>query len=98
MIRLRVKEVADEKGIILTRLFQRSEVSYNVIQGIFTNPYRVVTTETLNRLAEALGVPTTDLIEDVSLEQAAMEQEAIAQRKSAPSKKESLEERSSQAE
>jgi len=95
VIRLRVKEVADEKGIILTKLFQRSEVSYNVIQGIFTNTYRVVTTETLNRLAEALGVPTTALIEDVSAEQAATEQEEIARRKSTPSKKDSQEERSS---
>lgn len=91
MIRLRVKEVAEEKGMIPTRLFQRAEVSYSVIQGVFTNPYRVITTETINRLAKALGVPATALIEDVSEEQAVAEQEALARRKSAPGKQDSQE-------
>ncbi len=65
MLRLRVKEVAEDKGISMTKLSQRSEVSYNIVKAIFRDPYRVVTTETIQRLAKALGVPATELLEDV---------------------------------
>ena len=65
MLRLRVKEVAHEKGMSMHRLSLRSEVSYHVIREIFTNPFKVINTDTLNRIAEALGVPVTELIEDV---------------------------------
>ncbi len=65
MLRLRVKEVAEAKNMSMTKLSQRSEVSYNVVKGIFRDPYRVVTTETIQRLAKALGVPATQLLEDV---------------------------------
>jgi DNA-binding Xre family transcriptional regulator len=69
MLRLRVREVAQEKKLSMNKLSQRSEVSYNIIKDIFRNPYRIVTTDTLNRLAAALGVPVTDLIEDVPSDQ-----------------------------
>jgi transcriptional regulator with XRE-family HTH domain len=69
MLRLRVREVAQEKGLSMNKLSQRSEVSYHIVSGIFRDPYRVITTETLQRLADALGVPATQLIEDVPLEQ-----------------------------
>jgi DNA-binding Xre family transcriptional regulator len=64
-IRLRVKEIAVTKGMSMTRLHTRSEVSYNAIRRIFRDPYVEVTTTTLVRLAEVLGVPTAELIEDV---------------------------------
>ncbi|MBV9228263.1 MAG: helix-turn-helix transcriptional regulator [Chloroflexi bacterium] len=63
--RLRVKEVAKEKGMSMTRLHTRSEVAYGTIRKIFRDPYTEVTLTTLNRLAQALGVETRDLIEDV---------------------------------
>jgi transcriptional regulator with XRE-family HTH domain len=66
MIKLRVIEVLEEKGMSMNKLSQRSEVSYNIVKEIVRNPFRIVTTETINRLAKALGVPTTALIEDVS--------------------------------
>jgi DNA-binding Xre family transcriptional regulator len=65
MIRLRVKEVAEEKGLSMTRLSQRSEVSYNVVRRIFRYPFKPVSTEILQRLADTLEVPATKLIEDV---------------------------------
>jgi DNA-binding Xre family transcriptional regulator len=65
MLRLRVKEVAQEKGMSMNKLSQRSEVSYNIVKEIFRNPFRTINTDTLNRLARALGVPVTELIEDV---------------------------------
>jgi transcriptional regulator with XRE-family HTH domain len=81
MLRLRVKEVAKEKGMSMNKLSQRSEVSYNIVKAIYRNPYKEVTFHTLNRLAEVLGVPTTALLEDVSKEQAQTEIEAITSKK-----------------
>lgn len=65
MLRLRVAEVAKGKGVSMHKLSQRAEVSYNVIKSIFKNPTRTVNTDTINRIAKALGVPVTDLIEDI---------------------------------
>lgn len=76
MLRLRVKEVAKEKGMSMNKLSQRSEVSYNVVKGIYRNPYKEVTLHTINRLADVLGVPATALFEDVTREQAQKEIEA----------------------
>lgn len=64
-VRLRVKEVAEEKGMSMTRLHTRSEVAYNTIRRIFRDPYVEITTTTLSRLANALGVPPTDLLENI---------------------------------
>jgi DNA-binding Xre family transcriptional regulator len=69
MIRLRVKEVAQEKGISMGKLSRSSDVAYNTVKAIYRNPYKEVTTTTLNKLASALGVPTSELIEDVSGEE-----------------------------
>jgi DNA-binding Xre family transcriptional regulator len=63
-IRLRVKEVARQKGVSMTRLHHRSEVAYTTIRAIFREPHTEVTLTTLARLAEALDVPTGELIED----------------------------------
>ena len=65
MIRLRVKEVAQEKGFSLGKLSRASDVAYNTVKAIYRNPYKEVTTTTLNKLAAALGVPSSELIEDV---------------------------------
>ena len=65
MIRLRVKEVASQKGISMTRLSRLADTNYKTIKAIFDNPYREVTTTTLDKLAKALEVSVTDLIEEV---------------------------------
>lgn len=64
-VRLKVKEIAAQKGMSMTRLHHKSEVSYTTIRNVVRNPYTEVTLTTLARLSEALGVPTTSLIEDV---------------------------------
>jgi DNA-binding Xre family transcriptional regulator len=68
MLRLRVAEVARTKGVSMHKLSQRAEVSYNVVKSICKNPTRTVNTDTINRLAWALGVPVTELIEDIPQE------------------------------
>jgi DNA-binding Xre family transcriptional regulator len=65
MIRLRVKEVAKQQGMSMGRLSRDAGVAYNTIRTIYKDPFRQVTTTTLDKLAKALGVPATELIEDV---------------------------------
>ena len=64
MIRLRVKEVAQQKDVSMHKLSQRAQVSYNIVRRMFNNPYQVVNTDTLGRIADALGVPPGELIEN----------------------------------
>lgn len=69
MVRLRVKEVAAQKGIGMAKLARRADIDYKTVQRIFRDPYREVTTTTLDKLAMALGVSVTELIESVPDEQ-----------------------------
>ncbi|QBD76423.1 XRE family transcriptional regulator [Ktedonosporobacter rubrisoli] len=70
MIRLRVKETAQEKSISQGKLQRRADVDIKTIRKIYRNPYTIITTETLAKLAKALGVPSSELIEDVPDEEA----------------------------
>jgi transcriptional regulator with XRE-family HTH domain len=65
MIRLRVKEVAEAKGVSMSRLSRISDVNYKTIQHIWRDPFREVSSKTIEKLAKALGVPSAELIEDV---------------------------------
>lgn len=65
MIRLRVKEVAQEKGISQGKLQRRADMDIKTIRKIYQNPYTIITTDTLAKLAKVLGVPSSELIEDV---------------------------------
>ncbi len=64
-VRLRIKEVAIEKGFSQRKLSMRSGVDMRTVQEIWHRPYRNVTTETLNKLANTLGVDASELIETV---------------------------------
>jgi DNA-binding Xre family transcriptional regulator len=68
MIRLRVRELAEERKISMTRLSRISDVNYKTIQAIFNDPYRDVAYSTLDKIAKALGVEVSDLVEDVKPE------------------------------
>jgi len=65
MIRLRVKEVAKAKGISQGRLQRRADLDIKTIRKLYHDPYTIITTETLWKLAKALEVPSSELIEDV---------------------------------
>ena len=64
-VRLRVKEVAKEKGISMGKLQRDADVAYNTVKRMFKDPYYITTTETLGKLARALGVSPGELIEEV---------------------------------
>ncbi|HLZ56338.1 MAG TPA: helix-turn-helix domain-containing protein [Ktedonosporobacter sp.] len=66
MVRLKVKEIADQKRISQRQLFFRSGVDINTIRKIFRTPTTVVTTETLGKLARGLGVDSSELIEGIA--------------------------------
>ena len=65
-VRLRVKEIAKRKGISMGKLQRDADVAYNTVKRMYKNPYHVITTETLGKLAKALGVPPGELIEEVT--------------------------------
>ncbi|WP_146747204.1 helix-turn-helix domain-containing protein [Thermogemmatispora tikiterensis] len=77
MLRLRVKEVAREKGMSMHRLSLQAQLSYHVVREIFIDPYKPVSSDTINKIAEALGVPVTDIIEDVPKWQAEEERRRL---------------------
>jgi DNA-binding Xre family transcriptional regulator len=64
-VRVRLKEVAEEKGLSMTKISHRSEVAYGTIRRLVRDPYAEVTLSTLRRLADVLEVSTCELIEDV---------------------------------
>lgn len=64
-VRLRVKEIAKAKGFSMGKLQRDADVAYNTVKRIFKDPYYITTTETLGKLAKALGVPPGELIEEV---------------------------------
>lgn len=65
MVRLRVREIAEQKKMSMGKLSRTADVSYRTIKLIYKDPYRDVTVSTLEKLAKALGVSTAELIEDV---------------------------------
>ena len=65
MIRLKVKEVAEAKHISQRKLSMLSGVDIKNIQKIYRDPYRVVNTETLDKIARVLNVDVRELLESV---------------------------------
>src|SRR5437870_4052585 len=64
MTRLKVKEIAEAKHISQRRLSLRSGVDLRTVQKIWRDPYKIVTTETLDKLAKVLGVDATKILPD----------------------------------
>lgn len=67
--RLKIKEVAKAKGISQSKLIRMTGIDTKNVQKIFRNPTAIVTTETLDRFALALGVDASELIETIHDEQ-----------------------------
>ncbi len=66
MRRLRVKEVAQAKGFTMARLQRVADINLKTLQAIWHNPQHDASLNTLDKLAKALNVPVTELIEDVA--------------------------------
>ena len=65
MIRLKLKEVLQQKQISMGKLSRLSDVSYSTIARICNDKNYSPTLDTLQRIAKALNVPVSDLYEEV---------------------------------
>ncbi len=65
MVRIRVKEIARQKGVSMGKLSRQADTAYRTIQRIYNDPIYIPTLPTLEPIAKALGVQTADLIEDI---------------------------------
>ena len=65
MIRLKVKEIAQSKGISMGKLGRMADVDVKTIRNIYHYPTRSITLAVLDRIAKALNVDASILIESV---------------------------------
>ncbi len=65
MIRLKVKEIAAEKKMSMRKLARTADIAYNTLRTMYRDPYRQFSSTTLDKLAKALGVDASELIESV---------------------------------
>lgn len=65
VVRLRVREIAEEKGIGMNKLSRLADVNIKTIRRLYDDPLYSPTVNTLSKIAKALGVPTSVLIEDI---------------------------------
>lgn len=63
-VRLRVKEVAESKGYNMSSLSRASDVSFGTIKRMWRKPDSGATIDTLSKIAKALQVEISDLIEN----------------------------------
>ena len=64
MLRLRIREEAEKRGFTMSSLSRKSDVSFKTVKRLWKDPYQTANTDTLERIAKALGVATGDLLED----------------------------------
>ena len=64
-VRLKVKEIAEQQGLNISPLSRKSDVGLRTVRRLWHDPYRHVDFYVLERIAKALEVPVTSLIEDV---------------------------------
>jgi len=63
LIRLRVREIARARGLTQGGLSRKANIDVKTLRRILRNPTEIVTTETLDKLATALNVDASLLIE-----------------------------------
>ena len=63
MIRLKLKEILQEKGISQSKLSRMADVSLNTIQAMHHNPHHDAVLSTLDKIAKALHISINDLYE-----------------------------------
>ena len=69
MAKLRVKELAKEKGISMGKLSRAADVDMNTLRRVYDDTRYSPTLATLEKLAKALGVKIADLIEEDDAQQ-----------------------------
>jgi DNA-binding Xre family transcriptional regulator len=62
-IRIKLRELAQQKGVSQSRLSRLADLNVGMIQRIYHDPYTNITLSTLEKLARALRVELAELIE-----------------------------------
>lgn len=65
-VRFKIREIAEQKGLNISTLSRKADVGLSTVRRLWRDPYRHVDFDVLERLAKALDVPVTALIEDVA--------------------------------
>ena len=63
MIRLRVREIAEAKGLNMAQLARKADVDVRTVRRIYREPTSEISTIVLDKLATALDVKPSDLID-----------------------------------
>lgn len=63
MVRLKIREIAEAKKINMSKLSRMADVNYNTIRAIWDNEMKDITVSTLEKIAKALQVDISELIE-----------------------------------
>lgn len=62
--RLKVREIAEQRGWTQAKLQRAADVNRRTMSGIWHDPYRRVTYEALVKIARVLNVEVTELVEE----------------------------------
>lgn len=66
MRRLKVKELAEQKGLTQSKLMRMADLNMKTVQGLYREPYRIrVAYLTLEKVTKVLDVRIEDLFEEV---------------------------------
>jgi len=65
MIRLRVREVAEQQSLNMAQLARRADIDQRTLRRIYRDPTQEISTLVLDKLAMALGVSPADLLETI---------------------------------
>lgn len=63
-VRLRIKEVAEQKGISRYKLHMRTEIALTTIKRLYREPYSEIKLGTLARIADVLNCSICELFEE----------------------------------
>lgn len=65
MVKMRLKEVLQERDISMSKLSRMSDISFSTISRIINDKSYSPTINTLGRIAKALNVPLSELYEEI---------------------------------
>jgi transcriptional regulator with XRE-family HTH domain len=64
MARLKIKELAEERGYNMSSLSRKADVSFSTVKRLWRDPHRPIKTDILEKIARALGVPLSALFDE----------------------------------